>query len=190
MVLVPFVGSMTVKRTDSRGAPCSHTHIREPFTTVLRQFDEEGLTFSQMSVIHSHADMQIHQMLHHQQPQAIIMEKTMIFPSNDSDITNPLTSTQTAVVAPCALSALGNGQVGWHHSMLAPQPCFPKQQQVVDFVQEHLLGKKSYDHPFKPGWLKQGTTEMQDKDWITICDNFEYNRRSSKARQKRENQQS
>lgn len=107
----PFCGEHDSKEHRFEGrAVFTHTHIREPFTTVLRQFDEEGLTFSQMSVIHSHADMQIHQMLHHQQPQAIIMEKEiMILPSNDSDITNPLTSTQTAVVAPCALRALGNG---------------------------------------------------------------------------------
>jgi ribonuclease HI len=49
-------------------------HIREPYTHVLQCAEEEGLTLADMAVIHSHADMQLHHVLHHQQPRAIVAD--------------------------------------------------------------------------------------------------------------------
>ena len=65
---------------------------------------------------------------------------------------------------------------------MAPRPKFPEQHRVLDYVQEHLLGNSSYDHPFVPGWLDRRSGEMQDNDWLATCDAFKYGRRSSKVR--------
>ena len=54
-------------------------HTREPFQDMIRQADEEGLTFAELAVIHSHADMQVHQLLHHQQPDPIVAENFHTF---------------------------------------------------------------------------------------------------------------
>ena len=63
-----------------RFAECAaFAHVRQPYERVLSQVDELGLTFADMSVIHSHADMQLHHLLHHQQPEAIIMPTFLEF---------------------------------------------------------------------------------------------------------------
>ena len=67
-------------------------------------------------------------------------------------------------------------------SGMTPRPKFPKQHRVSDYVQQYLLGKSSYDHPFVNGWLDRRSGELQDKDWLAICDAFKYGRRSSKVR--------
>ena len=74
----PFCGDVDSKQ--HRFQECAaFAHVREPFAMVLHQVEEEGLTIAQMPVIHSHADMQIHQLLHNQQPQAIIMKRFLDF---------------------------------------------------------------------------------------------------------------
>ena len=54
-------------------------HTREPYLDMICRMEEEGLTFHDMAVIHSHADMQIHQLLHHKQPDAIVAENFQTF---------------------------------------------------------------------------------------------------------------
>jgi len=86
--LCPFCNEPDSKT--HRFAECAAlAHVREPYAQVLSQVEDEGLSFAQMPVIHSHADMQVNHLLHHQQPHAIITDHLFAFAKHRQTLGQP-----------------------------------------------------------------------------------------------------